>query len=469
MEVEHVAWIGFAAGGTLEQEGNLAVGDGLFGKVIEHDEGVLALVHEPLTDGAASVRGEVLVHRWIGSGSADDHGVFHGACIFEGLDDAGHVGLLLADGDVDAVEWLVALEFALLSGFVLLGLGNDGVHRDGGFAGGAVTDDEFALATANRDHGVDGHDAGLHGDGHGLTGDDAGSEFFDRILGIGDDRAFAVEGFAQGIDDAAEQAFAYRDGKEAAGGADFVAGLDAFSGTEEHAAHFSFFEVQRETEDPAGELDHLVEHHVAEAFDLGDAVADFTDNADIGAGDGGFEAGDLGFEFLEDRAHEWKWVESGDRRIEKGLGEDFIAQGFEAGFDGTIPDRGAQFDADPAEKVRIGAEFGGDIRTVAQLEIGRDGDLFRLGERRGAFDDGVALFHLQTEETLERSEDAEVIPGLVSDNFFHNGLGRSKIQGAITQGKAQKLPGGAEGVFTDFHGEKFSVFSFQKVGFGGGA
>ncbi len=63
--------------------------------------------------------------------------------------DAGDVGELLADGDVDAVERLVVLQLALLGGLVLLGLGNDGVHRDGGLAGGTVTDDELALAAAD--------------------------------------------------------------------------------------------------------------------------------------------------------------------------------------------------------------------------------------------------------------------------------------------------------------------------------
>ena len=60
VEIEHVAGIRFAAGWALQDQGHLAVGDGVLGKVIEHDEGVLALVHEPLADGATGVRGEVL-------------------------------------------------------------------------------------------------------------------------------------------------------------------------------------------------------------------------------------------------------------------------------------------------------------------------------------------------------------------------------------------------------------------------
>jgi hypothetical protein len=109
VEIEHVTRISFTTGRTLQDEGHLAIGDGLLGKVIKHDEHVLSLVHEVFADGATGIRGEVLVHRGVGSGSGDDGGVFHRAGVFEGLDDAGNVRLLLADGDVDAVEGLVAL------------------------------------------------------------------------------------------------------------------------------------------------------------------------------------------------------------------------------------------------------------------------------------------------------------------------------------------------------------------------
>jgi len=91
VEVEHVTRIGFATGRALEHEGNLAVSDGLLGKVVEDDERVHALVHEPLADGATGVGGQVLVHRTVGGGSIDDDGVLHGAGVFEGLDDTGDV------------------------------------------------------------------------------------------------------------------------------------------------------------------------------------------------------------------------------------------------------------------------------------------------------------------------------------------------------------------------------------------
>ena len=44
-----------------------------------------------------------------------------------------------------------------------------------------VADDQFALAAADRNHRVDGHDAGLHRLADGFALDDAGRDFFDRI------------------------------------------------------------------------------------------------------------------------------------------------------------------------------------------------------------------------------------------------------------------------------------------------
>ena len=68
---------------------------------------------------------------------------------------------------------------------------------------------------------------------------------------------------------------------------------------------FGFLEVQREAEDAARELDHLVEHDVAQAFDAGDAVADFAHDADVALAGGGFQSRDLRFDFFQNAAHDF--------------------------------------------------------------------------------------------------------------------------------------------------------------------
>ena len=55
---------------------------------------------------------------------------------------------------------------------------------------------------------------------------------------------------------------------------------------EDDRADFGFFQVQRQADDAVAEIEHLVEHRVGQAFDLGHAVADLADDADVLLGDG---------------------------------------------------------------------------------------------------------------------------------------------------------------------------------------
>ena len=304
VEVEHIAGERLAAGRAFEQERDLAVGVGLFGKVVEDDEGIHAIVHEPFAHRGSGERGDVLVGRRIGGCGGKDDGVFQGVVFLEGGNDAGDVGVFLTDRDIDRIERTEGGVARLGAGAVDARLVDDGVDGDGGLAGGAVADDEFALAAADRDHGVDAHDAGLDGLADRAAFDDARGDFFNRVGGVVRDRALAVDGRAEGVDDAAEEALAHGDGEELAGGLDLVALADAGVVAEEDGADLGFLEVERDAHDAAGEFHHFVELGGAEAFDAGDAVADFADGSDIGlAGGLALDAGDFFFEFEDDVAH----------------------------------------------------------------------------------------------------------------------------------------------------------------------
>ena len=67
---------------------------------------------------------------------------------------------------------------------------------------------------------------------------------------------------------------------------------------EDDRADFGFLQVERQADHAVAEIEHLVEHRVGEAFDLGHAVADFADGADVLFCRRGFRASDLGFDFL---------------------------------------------------------------------------------------------------------------------------------------------------------------------------
>src|SRR5690606_36347057 len=115
---------------------------------------------------------------------------------------------LLPDRDVDAAHLLVDIARVPVGLLV-----DDRVDRDRGLAGLAVADDELTLTAADRDHRVDGLDAGLHGLVHRLARHDAGSLELERATRLGLDLAEAVDRVPAGVDDTSEEAIADRRGE----------------------------------------------------------------------------------------------------------------------------------------------------------------------------------------------------------------------------------------------------------------
>ena len=140
----------------------------MLGKIVVNAQRVALGIAEIFADRAAGVGRDVLHGRRIGRGRRHHDGVLHGAEIFERLHHLRHGGALLPDRDVDA-NHVAAL------------LIDDGVERDGGLAGLAVADDQLALAAADRNHGVDGLDAGLQRLLHRLAVDHAGRDALDGV------------------------------------------------------------------------------------------------------------------------------------------------------------------------------------------------------------------------------------------------------------------------------------------------
>src|SRR5262249_47596548 len=148
----------------------------------------------------------------------DDRRVLHCAVRAELLDDVDDGRLLLADGGVEAVNALALLV-------------DDGVERDGGLAGLAVTDDELALAAADGDHRVDRLQARLQRLLDRLADDDAGRLHLDAAAVRALDRALAVERLAERVHDAADERRADGDVGDAAGALDRVAFFDRIGRT----------------------------------------------------------------------------------------------------------------------------------------------------------------------------------------------------------------------------------------------
>ena len=288
-------------------------------QIVVDRQRVLLVEHEVLAHRAAGVRRDELQRRRIGGGRGDDDRVLHRAVLLEGLDDLRDRRLLLADDDVDADDARALLV-------------DDGVERDGGLAGLAVADDELALAAADRDHGVDRLQAGLHRLAHGLPVDDARGDPFERIELLRRDRALAVDRPADPVDDAADQRGSDRNLDDLARPADLLTLADLRRLAEQHDADVVFFEVESETEDVVSEVHELSGHGVVEAVDARDAVADGEDRSDLGDVDRLLVTGELLFQDLRDFVRfdvhsqalavsfpcSWKRADrAGDRRVDQ--------------------------------------------------------------------------------------------------------------------------------------------------------
>ena len=195
-------------------------------------------------------------------------GVIHRAVFFELLHNLRNGRGLLADRDIDADNVLALLV-------------DDRIDRDGRFAGLAVADDQLALAAADGHHRVDSFQAGLKRLFHRLAVDDAGSDTLDRVVGVGDDLALAVDRVAERIDHAADHGIAHGHAHDAAGALDLVAFFDLLKVAEEHASDLVFFEVEREAANFVGKFEQLARHDLFEAVDLGDTVADLDHRSDL--------------------------------------------------------------------------------------------------------------------------------------------------------------------------------------------
>src|SRR5690606_16861263 len=137
VQVENVTRVSFAARRTTQQQGDLTVGPSLLGQVIVHNQGVFTAVAEVFAHGAARVRGDVLHCGGFGRRSSHNDGVFQCAVFFQLAHDVSDRGSLLTNCDIHASD-------------VLAFLRDDGVNGDSGLTCLTVTNDQFALTTADR-------------------------------------------------------------------------------------------------------------------------------------------------------------------------------------------------------------------------------------------------------------------------------------------------------------------------------
>ena len=220
------------------------------------------------------------IGRRLGSRCGHHDGVIHGAGVAENFHHLGNRRALLPDRVIDA-DQVIALAV------------DDGIERDCSFAGLAVADDQLALAAADRDHAVDGLEAGRHGLAHRLPIDHARSQTLQRDELVGGDRALVVDGLAQRIHHSPNQGLAHGHAHDAAGALDLVAFADLRVLAQQHHAHLVFFQVHGDAGHVVREFEQFSGHDFVEAMHPGNTVAQGDDRADFVHGDLGLVVLDL--------------------------------------------------------------------------------------------------------------------------------------------------------------------------------
>ncbi len=280
VQVEDVARICLAARRTAQQQRHLAIRLRVFGEIVVDDEDVFALVHQLFGHRAAGERRQPAQRRGFRRAHGDDGRVGHRALLLEQLCERRDRRILLADGDVHAEDVAAALI-------------DDRVDRDRRLAGRPVADDELALALADRDQRVDGADAGLQRLLDGLALHDGRRDVLDRAKARRRDVALAVERLAERVDHAAEQRFADRHRRDAAGAPNARAFLDVDVGAHDHDADVVLFEVERDALQPVLELHELRRANAAQPVDAREVRSDLDHRTDLVFLDSGLELLDL--------------------------------------------------------------------------------------------------------------------------------------------------------------------------------
>ena len=239
MQIEDVAWVGFASWWSAQEQRHFAIRNRVLREVVvdaeciahEHAVDRDAVLHDLFANRATGEWCEVLEWCWIFGTGNHHYGVCHGALLLELRHNGAHGRELLANCDVDADEALPLLI-------------DDRVNSDGGLAGLAVTDDQLALAAADWNQCVNGLDAGLHWRGDRLAANNARSDALNwaRLLRV--DWALAVERSTEWVNNTSDQLRADWHLNNPAGRLNGVAFLNGLRIAKEHGADSLFTKVQ---------------------------------------------------------------------------------------------------------------------------------------------------------------------------------------------------------------------------------
>ena len=156
---------------------------------------------------------------------------------------------------------------------------DEGVDRDGGLARLAIADDQFALATADRHHGVNRLHTRLQGLVNRLTRNNARRHFLDDVGGFGINGTFAVDWRAQCVNYAATQFGADRHFQNTTGCFYRIAFGNTSVITQNNGTDRIALKVKRQAKYIVGKFKHFTLHYIGQTVNAGDTVGHGYDRA----------------------------------------------------------------------------------------------------------------------------------------------------------------------------------------------
>ena len=155
----------------------------MLGKVIIDYQSITAGLHELFADGGTRIRGNILKSGCFIGGSHHNNGMLHRTVTLKNTNCTRNSRLLLTDSNVNTDQ-------------ILPFLVDNSIDRKGCLTGLAVANDQLTLATSNRDHRIDGFDAGLDGSIDILAQHHTRCNALDWPIAAGDDRSSAIDRFS---------------------------------------------------------------------------------------------------------------------------------------------------------------------------------------------------------------------------------------------------------------------------------
>ncbi|EOC62964.1 hypothetical protein NM90_2208 [Neisseria meningitidis NM90] len=247
VQVEYIARICFTTRRTAQQQGNLTVCNGLFRQVIIYDQRIFTAVTEEFAHGTTGVRSDILQRSGFRSSCSNYNSMFHRAMLFQFAHYVGNRRCFLTDSHIN-------------TDYACTFLVNDGIQCYGSFTGLTVTNDQLTLTTTNRNHRVNGFQAGLHWLVNRFTRNHTRCDFFDRGGQSCINRAFAVDRPTQCINDASDQFAPDRHFQDTTGTGNRVAFFNMFVLAQHYGADGVALQVHRQAESVTREFEHLTLH-----------------------------------------------------------------------------------------------------------------------------------------------------------------------------------------------------------------